>query len=283
MAEDVVVYHKNCKDGFGAAYACWKYFGNGAKYMTAQYGSKPLRITNSNVYLVDFSYTRKDLLELEKNNKKVLVLDHHATAEKELAGLGFCRFDLQKSGAVMAWEHFHPDTVVPQLILHIQDRDLWNWELDFSKEINLALDSYPMDFEVWDKLMDPDNLIDLIDEGSAISRFMDIQVSKGARSAKLKHFYGHDVPVANCAVFISEIGNQLALNSPFAATFFINSKGQTVFSLRSSKDNPLAVDVGAFADSLVKKGLAISGGGHKHAGGCVLVNERDVLDADVEE
>ena len=76
----------------------------------------------------------------------VTQIDHHASARREWAGrllpdgLGgesfehpalplSIRFNLDKSGARLAWEHFHPDTPVPLAILHIEDQDMWRFML----------------------------------------------------------------------------------------------------------------------------------------------------------
>ena len=66
------------------------------------------------------------------------VLDHHATAAEDLAGLPFVTIDLDRSGAVLAWEHFHPGRPVPLLLRYVQDRDLWRWALPRSREVNAA-------------------------------------------------------------------------------------------------------------------------------------------------
>ena len=34
----VVIYHANCNDGFGAAYSAWKLLGNRAEYHAASHG-----------------------------------------------------------------------------------------------------------------------------------------------------------------------------------------------------------------------------------------------------
>jgi oligoribonuclease NrnB/cAMP/cGMP phosphodiesterase (DHH superfamily) len=75
------------------------------------------------VYILDFSYDEETLRNLYKK-VEVVVLDHHKTAEKDLKDLSFAKFDMNKSGAMMAWEYFHPEKEVPLMIRYIQDRDL---------------------------------------------------------------------------------------------------------------------------------------------------------------
>ena len=38
---NVVIYHANCNDGFGAAYSAWKLLGNRAEYHAASHGAPP--------------------------------------------------------------------------------------------------------------------------------------------------------------------------------------------------------------------------------------------------
>jgi len=61
-------------------------------------------------------------------------------------------FDLTRSGAVLAWEHFHPETDLPRLLAYVQDQDLWQWQLPNSDAVNAAIGIYPRRFEVWDRL-----------------------------------------------------------------------------------------------------------------------------------
>ena len=62
----------------------------------------------------------------------------------------YIELDDERSGAMLAWEYFHPDKPAPMLIMHIDDRDRWQFKLAGSKEFNAALRSYePWSFEQW--------------------------------------------------------------------------------------------------------------------------------------
>jgi nanoRNase/pAp phosphatase (c-di-AMP/oligoRNAs hydrolase) len=63
-------------------------------------------VENAAVYMLDISWDRKTILDLRERAKDLLIIDHHATAEKELGGLDFAIFDMNKSGAVLTWEYF---------------------------------------------------------------------------------------------------------------------------------------------------------------------------------
>lgn len=261
MSEFVCIYHANCADGFGAAYAFWKAFGDTAHYIPAQYRDEPpYQVVGRHVYILDFSYRQDVMREIAAEAEHVTVLDHHKTAREDLASLFEEKvidgvFDMNRSGAVIAWNYLHPEKPVPRLLKYIQDRDLWRWELDYSKEISAALRSYPMDFRVWDDLMD--NILRLKKEGEALERSNRQQIAHLKTEAFYRKIDGYNVPVINAyGPIVSELAGELSEGEPFAAAYQVVSDG-VIFSLRSSQD-------GLDVSEIAKK---FGGGGHKHAAG----------------
>ena len=53
---NVVIYHADCTDGFGAAYSAWKQLGNRAEYYPCKHGTPPPDVAGKNVVILDFSY-----------------------------------------------------------------------------------------------------------------------------------------------------------------------------------------------------------------------------------
>src|SRR3990172_3092327 len=145
----VILYHGNCPDGTGSALAAYFKFGEDASYVAVSYGqSMPELPDGCPVYILDFSYPREVLESLKQSHPDLVVLDHHATAQKDLIGLSYAKFDMNKSGSVLSWEHFSAEAV-PEFFLYLQDRDLWKFLLPMSREVSMALRSYPMDFRFW--------------------------------------------------------------------------------------------------------------------------------------
>ncbi|HKW85926.1 MAG TPA: phosphohydrolase [Nitrospiraceae bacterium] len=248
---DVVLYHAECSDGFGAAWALWKKFPS-ARFIPVKHGiSPPASLTGRRVVIVDFSYPRETLKAMAKETTSLQVLDHHITAEKALAGLPFAYFDQKKSGAVLAWEWAHPEPV-PWLLQYIQDKDLWHWALPASREINAALASYPYDFRVWDELRQGT----LEAEGRAILRYENELVGKIAEEAVLVSFHNETVPAVQSAVLTSQLGERLSAGYPFCVIWH-DRDGRRYYSLRSRQDG---TDVAAIA-------VSYGGGGHTHAAG----------------
>ncbi len=251
-----ILYHANCPDGFGAAWAAWKVLGSKASYIPVSHGDPPPSLPpHSNVAIIDFAYPREISLTLKDKVQGLIVLDHHVTAEKELEGLDFAIFDKSISGATLGWQYFHPKEEVPLFIKYLQDKDLWTWELPSSQEFSAALASYPFDFTVWESL----TVDQLLQEGKTLLRLQKQLVDL----ALTKHFWaniaGYSVPVVNAMHFRSEIANLLCHkypSAPFAAVYQDLPQGVRGWSLRSVGD----FDVASIAKSL-------GGGGHKNAAG----------------
>ncbi len=255
---EYVLYHKNCEDGFGAAWAAWKALGDQAEYLPVQHGdSLPELPDGSRVTVVDFAYPRDVIIRLRERMESLWVLDHHKTAAQDLAGLDFVTMDMQKSGAILAWEYWFPGESAPLLLQYIQDKDLWLFHLVNSSEVSAALRSYPKDFEVWNSL----SADDLAKDGIAIHRAINVQVSNHVEIATLRTVGGYLVPVVNATCYQSEIGDQLISrypDAPFAACFLDRADGRRQWSLRSR---------GNFDVSEVAR--RFGGGGHQNAAGYI--------------
>lgn len=248
---DLVLYHAECLDGFGAAWAIWKKFPS-ATFTPVKHGlPPPSGLTGKKIVIVDFSYPRLTLEKIAADAASLLVLDHHVTAEKALAGLPYTYFDQKKSGAVLAWEWAHQQPA-PWLLLHVQDKDLWQWALPGSREINAALSSYPCDFCLWDSFRQEA----LEAEGRAILRYEHEMVGKLVAENVLVTFHGETVPAVQSAILNSQIGERLSPHYPFVIIWH-DRDGRRYYSLRSRADGP---DVEAIAKQH-------GGGGHTHAAG----------------
>lgn len=260
----LVLYHANCLDGFGAAYAAWVQFGDKADYLPVNYGEPPPDVTGKNVYILDFSYKRDILLRMNESAASLLVLDHHKTAEEDLAGSPFARFNMDKSGCVLAWEYFNADAEIPKMLRHIQDRDLWRFDMHYTKPFCEALrNTVPFDFEMWHDCVRGISYWDLIKTGEGLLKVFDSDVQNLLPFAHPVRLDGRTGLACNAPPkYASELGNQLAQRSgTFGLVYFYagptdNSPGEWRCSLRS---------VGDFDVSEIAK--QFGGGGHKNAAG----------------
>src|SRR5262245_44571669 len=124
------IYHGACDDGFAAAMVVRSTLGvNGVELYPGVYQTTPPDCAGRDVIFVDFSYKRPVLDEIAAVAHSVIILDHHKTAEEDLADLPraphyyewrerawgsnlppdermVALFDMKRSGAVMAFDYF---------------------------------------------------------------------------------------------------------------------------------------------------------------------------------
>lgn len=302
----LVIYHANCADGFTAAWAVRQAMD--ADFHPGVYSEPPPKVAGRDVILVDFCYPRAVLAQMQQVARSILVLDHHKTAEADLQpseepGSELMRFDLSivrhrwnwerflnlvaldgaalenacvyalfdqdRSGAGIAWDFFHPGAPRPELIDHVEDRDLWRFALPGTREIQAAVFSYPYEFDVWDLLMETP-LETLRAQGVAIERKHHKDVAELVLVAKRKMVIGHyDVPVASLPYTLaSDAGHLMAKGQPFAACYY-DKDGGRVFSLRSTDQG---VDVSEVAK-------LYGGGGHARAAGFTVPRDHELARA----
>ncbi len=251
---DVVLYHAECMDGFGAAWALWKRFPR-ARFIPVKHGfPQPEGLDRQHVVMVDFSYHRDEILALADRTASLQILDHHITAQSALADLPFAYFDMDRSGAVLAWEWAHTQPV-PWLLQYVQDKDLWHWQLPYSREISAALASYPFDFSIWDQFE-----FDIMKiEGAGILRHENSLVDKLVQEAIMISLAGYSVPAVHSPVLASQIGERLSANHAFGVIWH-QKDGRRYFSLRSRSGGISVSEIAA----------QYGGGGHTHAAGFSL-------------
>lgn len=265
MSKPLCIYHANCADGFAAAWVVRNAFLKDAvEFYPGVYQNDPPDVSDRVVIMVDFSYKRPIIEKMLDDAASVTILDHHKSAIEDLKPLIshpllITDFDLNRSGAMIAWRWYNGEDPSPPLIHHIEDRDLWRFALPKTREIQAAVFSYPYDFEVWDRLMAMP-VGELAVEGVAIERkhHKDIAELVGVCRRTMK-IDGIVMPVANLPYTLtSDAGNKMAKEheSKIGCCYWDTPEGR-VFSLRSTNDGP---DVSAIA---VKYG----GGGHPHASG----------------
>jgi hypothetical protein len=273
MADYLCIYHGGgCPDGFGSAWVVRRWFeatheaGDRIEFHAATYDQPPPDVVGKRVYLVDFSYSAETVHDLALKAEFVAVLDHHKTAQEALQPLrdvGRIRgqFEPKLSGVGVCWDYFFQGEPMPRLLQYVQDRDLWKWELPYTREITGWLASFPQQFDVWDALIEELETVgdtSAIVQGRAIvrQREQDIQRALPVVTRRLT-VGGVEVPVACLpAAWASEAGHILAQGEPFAAIYY-DGPEQRHFSLRSAEDG---LDVSEVAK-------AYGGGGHRRAAG----------------
>ena len=263
-----VIYHAGCADGFGAAWTAWRSLGDqGVHYHPASYGDTPVHMApGSRVYILDFSYPRETMLDLAAQHE-VTLLDHHETAMADIGDLPGCTFDTSTCGAVMAWRHFsEPGSGMPEILSYIEDRDLWRWELEDSREVSAALEATSQGFQEWEEKFGGTKVYGKITirmmavQGEGILRSNQHLLARITANTRYRSLGGYLVPVVNTPVLASEACERLLELHPearFAAAWYESGRNRK-WSLRSRA--PDGMDVSVIAREL-------GGGGHPHAAG----------------
>jgi len=258
---NVVIYHANCNDGFGAAYSAWKLLGNRAEYIAASHGAPPPDVTDKKVVILDFSYDNETTKRMIEQAEDLWVIDHHKSNMVELHDISNTRFDMTKSGAILSWEFFHPGKEAPKFIQYIEDRDLWKWELAYSKEFSAAFDMVPWEFEEYEKFEDDSVFDDAVKRGSYILAYSKTVIRKVCDKASPRKYKDYNVMVVNSSHWMSEIGASLAKDCDFAMIWYYDHDHCNYkCSLRAFHDT---MDVSEIAKKF-------GGGGHRKAAGFVL-------------
>jgi oligoribonuclease NrnB/cAMP/cGMP phosphodiesterase (DHH superfamily) len=258
---NLVIYHGGCTDGYGAAFSAWKLLGDRAVYHPGKYGEPPPDVKGKVVAILDFSYDNLTTKGLVDDAEALIIIDHHKSAMVELHDVSCTHFDMNHSGAMLAWKFFHPGKEAPRLIKFIEDRDLWKWEIPYSKEFSAAFDMVPYDFEEFDKYLDDSAIDDAQERGAYILAYSKTVISKITKQAARRKLFGKDVLVVNSPHWMSEIGNALSVKCDYAVIWYWDHDMQQVkVSLRAHHDD---ADVSEIAKRF-------GGGGHRKAAGFAL-------------
>jgi len=278
---DVCIYHSKCCDGFCAA---WLVHRENPKIEFHSWNHSRTRpddvlelleiVNDKRVLIVDFSFKRDIMDQLMTEAAELRVVDHHETAKNELAGLNYATFDMNRSGAGLLFDLMYPGKERFPLVSYVEDRDLWNWEIEYSREVNAAIQLSDFDFDAYSSLNNgiSSNIEKVIAAGKLILDIQNKTIQGMISNSKEVDLFvapnSKDTVSAiaiPCSVstLISLTGEAILKDVErtkgeiqLAVIYTVFPDGNAVFSLRSTKD--YAVDDIA---------VAYGGGGHPNSCG----------------
>jgi hypothetical protein len=245
---DLLIFHGygggGCLDGWGCRWCVETKWPDVAVH-EGVYGQAPPDVTGLKVLIADFSYPEEVLREMAAQAQEITILDHHEGAREHVIrllkeGVIKGRFDLARSGASLTYEAVWGSRHAPKLIEHIQDRDLWNFHMEKTREVCAVLYSHGYDKVLWTELgnrLERGFHAEVHMEGAAIlrdrERLMNDVIRTGTRTMIIG---GVRVPVVNAPyAFASEIGHELAKVSPVGwAAVYTDMDDCRKFSLRAT-------------------------------------------------
>jgi len=263
------IYHGNCLDGFTSAWIVYKALDPFVDELFFVEGSydKPIDVESlrgREVFFADFSVKADKMREIAAVADSIIVLDHHASAERELqvvaekTGNVQIIFDMKRSGAMLTWNYFYASTNPPELVEIVQDRDLWLFKNEHTKALTAYMFTLEQTFATWDTLLDDVKTGKAIDIGQVLlnahNKDADAIINGCTREVTLA---GHTVNLTNCLwMFASDIGHKTLGDNLFSITYFRDSTGTFKYSLRTNDKFDCSVLAETFG-----------GGGHPNAAG----------------
>ncbi len=296
MKNIIVLTHKNCTDGFGAAWVIYYHYFLQER-RNIKYSLKYIFVDPSNphdaleefkeysrkigcylAYSFDVGYNYENFKVLINIFPNIMILDHHISSYNDIKNnmdvipKNYI-FNNKKSGATLAWDYFYPDIDTPLLLKYIEDRDLWKFEMRNSRVITEGIYSFLSigDFSKWTEFVENEHyyikkceelgelLIDIKEQRNAVL------VDKG----KVIEIDGNKAFVINTTENVSSLGeyiyelmdNDGSYMCDYALIWHYNMEEDKYFvSLRSNSKG--STDV-----SKIAKSFSDNGGGHKNAAG----------------
>lgn len=270
-----ILYHRD-QDGFGAALAAWRQFslsGEETEYISVQYDEPmPEMKDNSNVYILDFSYSPDEVMELSKRMTFVKITDHHKTSAEAFSEIVLptnvvINIDQSRAGCALAWEQFNYGQEIPELLLDIEDRDLWKFERKNTKEIFVYLSVRSWDFNEWHELCSSYcKYREAVGAGKTLLLMQESIIKQIARNSHKLDMDGYNTVAVNSPIYQSEVAEYILKKNSDCDVAIVyadivdkkTKELKRLHSLRSRGD----VDVSEIAK---KRG----GGGHKAAAGYI--------------
>jgi hypothetical protein len=214
------------------------------------------------------------MMALVHDANKVIVLDHHKSALEMLVQLqkdfNYENLDLsfatmELSGCGICWNYLNPGKQMPKPLAHIQDRDLWQFNLEDTDAFCEMLQGMPdRDFKIFDKINEENEYQSLVHFGNVLVMARESRVLSSMRRAIPAMSDDDSGPIwtVNATSDISELGNALCKKklpdgeTPLYSQIWFLDGTVVKYCLRSMGD----YDVSAIAKKY-------GGGGHKNAAG----------------
>ena len=298
----VIFAHSHCTDGLCAASIIKRAINiclntEDIVVIFARYGAEKKALEQAeiddktDVYIVDFSFSREDTLDIAKKCKNLVILDHHITAfeklegiEKESDNIEFF-FDNNMSGATLVngfvakrfLDFGKSQEIVNYVAELVEDRDLWNFKLKDTKAFGEFVFSQiePNDIDTFSEILfdsDMKKIKSYVDLGNILDKNKKKQVNQRLEQMQTPTVLEIPYPETSEQVqiifvnetqsdLISELGNAICKKFKKPVCLYkILSTGMVSLSFRSM-DN---------LTDMSKVAVALGGGGHRNACGAEM-------------
>ena len=285
---DVVFYHYPCSDGItAAAVIANANTSNDIKYLQWNY-SRASNLADlidtcrgKNVLFVDCSAKQDVIEKIAQSAETILIIDHHITAKQELsqyitdADVNTIKdrlaeskivmvYDVNFSGASLAYKFFHPSRTIPEYIKYIENIDLGKEDLPNASEFKYWERGNKLDITIAQKNIreyDSRNSMDKIFKaGVEIKRYIDTVLSQLLRESRAGVFGTEPFRFVFSVYQLASDSARLMLSEEFGSPKFSIAFYFTATGLGASIRS-----VEGFDCSVIAKHFG--GGGHAQASG----------------
>lgn len=299
-----IIFHKGCIDGFTGffvAYNSGKLSKDVIIYEVNPSSTKiPPNIEGKDVIIIDVAYGKDILRKIFTLSKSVVFIDHHDSIKQDVEELVeeldsdaiTIVYDVNRSGATLAWKFFNSRQVAPLFLKYIEDQDTGKWEFEHTRPFILALHAnYHLSTESkslnkWFRLLNKETVLEMVEEGIIINKYNQHLINVNLPRHSMHYFPSTTLYEMHKDTFDKPKQYKIALFSSRCPTVtdlavdalkridcdfiimwvYVLDKREYVFSMRSKE-----VDVGKICK-------AMGGGGHKLAASCII--KRDEIDID---
>ncbi len=262
----LIIYHAHCPDGFVGAWVARKVYGESAEYRPMKRGEvlPDLEYFKArDVYVIDFSFTKNEIQNIESVASRLVIIDHHISSRADVESAREHVFDLNHSGAYLAWLYFFPKDEMPIFIKYVSEGDIYKITLSDFYDLMPAFYARTLTWEHIDELCElfanESGRAQLTRESSLIDMYKDKLLAAPLDSVHWIHFEGIDIPAVNVCLPMDEISDLLHrvydMYPPVAMSYRWDD-GEWKCSLRSNG----SFDCAAIA-------IKYGGGGHRGSAG----------------
>ncbi len=284
---DKICFYHDDLDGYCSAAIVCNYYNRNIILQKINHGE--VEFLNSihgykEVIFVDFTPSLEYIEILSKNNEKLLILDHHKTAQDRFGIINYVEtdnfknvkmiLDVNHAGCMVTWDYFNPiyngllPCPTPLVVKLVEDYDIWKWEYDDTENFVNGMDTMAWKngptCEAWKLLLNnhADTLDYIITNGIAITQYKNTYNSQLLEALSYEvMFQGHKILVINAPKNNSKVFGDRIKDYPFVA-IYSHKEGQYMVSLYSANN----FDTTTISTQMIDKN-GNRGGGHAGASG----------------
>jgi oligoribonuclease NrnB/cAMP/cGMP phosphodiesterase (DHH superfamily) len=226
--------------------------------------------------ILDFCFPEEYMNKFHRviANNNIIWVDHHPIIDKikldsEIRGLR----SKDNAGCVLTWKYYYPNKDENEIVLYIEDLDLWNWRWTNTKPFINYFDmkcKTPEDVLSYFQFEDIDGyeINKFIEQGKVLLEAQAVRIKKAFEQGRDIMFHGHKTRSCNSSNDVSQVGEYCYKDKEYPIGMIWQIVGKNIIvGLRSN-----SINVGTIATSYK------NGGGHKFASGFVLPITKENLD-----